>query len=192
MASTKLLHPPVTPKRTVVKHAFLAALMAFIMLIVYLGGFHKPVIKDLDIAIVTEDPAVSVSLQQNLTNALGNGLHVRSLATEDEAKEQLRNREISGAYLPQEGKAKLLLASSGSGVTAETVTKIFQQTSEQQQIPLTIEDTVPSDVNDPIGQNSFFILWLYQLVLMPPQSLLQQPICTDNPETASLSQWVQP
>lgn len=158
MTSTKLLHPPVTPKRTVVQHAFLAALMAFIMLIVYLGGFHKPVIKDLDIAIVTEDPAVSVSLQQNLTNALGNGLHVRSLATEDEAKEQLRNREISGAYLPQEGKAKLLLASSGSGVTAETVTKIFQQTSEQQQIPLTIEDVVPSDVNDPIGQNSFFYL----------------------------------
>lgn len=128
--------------------------MVFLMLLVYLGGFHKPAVHDLDIAIITDDAATSVGLEQNLTGALGDGLHVRSVASEDEAREQLKNREISAAYLPQGDHANLLLASAASSATAETVTKIFQQTAQQQGIPLAIEDAVPTEENDPIGQNS--------------------------------------
>lgn len=158
MSSSKVSTSPVPSLKTVSEHALLSTLMALIMLLAYLGGFHKPAIHDLDIAIVTDNAQTSVALQQKLNSALGDGLHIRSLASEDEAQEQLKNRQISGAYMPQKDHATLLLASADSGATAETLTKVFQKATQQQGIPLLINDVVPTDENDPIGQNIFFYL----------------------------------
>lgn len=154
----KHAHSPIPGMPALAGHALLSTLMAFLMLLLYLGGFHRPASQDLNLAIVTDNPQIAAAYQAGLQEALGEGAHIYPLASAEEARIQLQNRELQGAYIPEEGRATVLIASGASGTTAEIVNKIFQSAAQKQGVALTVEDLVPLEEADPIGQNSFFYL----------------------------------
>ncbi|MGV0422965.1 hypothetical protein ACUY28_06005 [Corynebacterium sanguinis] len=144
--------------RDVLQHIGLTTTMAFIMLLLYLGGFHNPAPRDMDIAIVTDNEAVATTLADNISEAVGDGIKFHRLDTQAEAEEQLRNRDIHGAFIPGPDSAELLTASAASATTAEVVRAIFHKVAQTQSVPLYVEDVVPLDSKDPVGQNSFFYM----------------------------------
>lgn len=142
----------------VLQHIGLTTTMAFVMLLLYLGGFHHPTPHDMDLAIVTDNDAVATALEDSISAAVGDGIEFHRLSDKTEAEDQLRNREIHGAFVPGDDSAELLTASAASATTAEVVSKIFHNVAESQSIPLYVQDVVPLDKKDPVGQNSFFYL----------------------------------
>lgn len=159
MSSTVTTDPAATsPLRHTLEHAGLPALMAFIMLLLYLGGFHHPAPHDLDLAIVSEDTHAAASLEEKLAASLGDGAHLRTVPTPDEAEQLLRTREIEAAFIPVSDSATLMTASGASATTAESVKGIFQRVAQAEAVPLAVVDVVPVAANDPIGQNNFFFL----------------------------------
>lgn len=142
----------------VLQHIGLTTTMAFVMLLLYLGGFHHPTPHDMDLAIVTDNDAVATALEDSISAAVGDGIEFHRLSDKTEAEDQLRNREIHGAFVPGDDSAELLTASAASATTAEVVSKIFHNVAESQSVPLYVQDVVPLDKKDPVGQNSFFYL----------------------------------
>ena len=142
----------------VLQHIGLTTTMAFVMLLLYLGGFHHPTPRDMDLAIVTANDSVAAALEDSIFAAVGDGIEFHRLSDRAAAEEQLRHREIQGAYIPGESSAELLTASAASATTTEVVNKIFHGVAESQSMPLFVQDIVPLDKKDPVGQNSFFYL----------------------------------
>lgn len=155
ISTTTTSHHPIRP---VLEAAGLSSLMAFIMLLLYLGGFHNPAPHDLELAVVTGDPAAAAPIEDGVVSALGDGVHVRTLGSREEAEQLLASQEISGAYIPGPGEETLLTAPAASATTADLVTKVFQRAALAEGKPLTIDDVVPLAKNDPVGQNSFFYM----------------------------------
>ncbi|MCT2287678.1 hypothetical protein M3F30_03635 [Corynebacterium sanguinis] len=151
-------HEIETPMRHTLEHAGLFSLMAFIMLLLYLGGFHHPAPHDLELAVVSENTGEAEALESKLQSALGDGAHLRTLTSPDEAAQLLRDREIEGAYIPSPNEAVLMTASAASATTADAVTKIFLNVAQAQSVPLAVKDIVPVADNDPVVQNAFFFL----------------------------------
>lgn len=142
----------------VLQHVGLTTTMAFIMLLLYLGGFHNPAPRDMDLAIVTEDAATAAALEQGITQAVGDGITFHQVSDRAEAETLLKNRDIDGAFVPDSERAVLLTASAASATTTEVVTSIFHKVAESQSAPLFVEDVVPLDSDDPVGQNAFFYM----------------------------------
>lgn len=151
---TELSHP----FHDVLQHAGLSSLMAFVMLVLYLGGFHNPTPHDMDVAIVTEDAASAAELEKGITATIGDGMTFHQVSQRSEAEEMLRNRQIQGAYIPDPQHAVLLTASAASATTADAVTKIFHSVADSQSVLLSVEDVVPLERTDPVGQNPFFYM----------------------------------
>ena len=141
-----------------IEHIGLTTLMSFIMLVLYLGGFHNPVPRDLHVGIVSENPAVYSALEEGLHSSLGDGIHVHDIDDIDEAKRAVEDRQVAGVYVPDAENSTLILASAASATTKETVVTIFQHVAEEQNTVLTIEDLIPLAKNDPVGQNAFFYM----------------------------------
>jgi len=132
--------------------------MAFIMLLLYLGGFHNPAPHDLELAVVSGDPAAAAPVEEGVTSALGDGVHFRTLASRDEAEQLLQRQEISGAYIPGPDGETVLTAPAASATTADVVTNVFQRVAQTAGKPLAVDEVVPLAKNDPVGQNSFFYM----------------------------------
>lgn len=145
------------PLRTVLSHVVVPVIMGLAMALAYLGGFHKPAPHALPVAIVgsaQEAGSVAAGLQQKA----GAALDIHTVADTAQAEDQLRNLQISGAYVPDPQRPELLVASAGSDSTTSVVTKIFTKVAAAHNAPLAVTDVVPLDENDPIGQNGFFYL----------------------------------
>lgn len=152
-------HNPENPlsMKTVLSHVVVPVIMGLAMALAYLGGFHKPAPHGVPVAVVgsaQEAGAVAAGLQQKA----GDALDVRTVATADQAKDELRHLKISGAYVPNPKRPELLVASASSDSTTSAVTKVFTKVAAAENAPLTVTDVVPLDENDPIGQNGFFYL----------------------------------
>lgn len=143
--------------KTVLSHVVVPVIMGLAMALAYLGGFHKPAPHGLPVAVVgsaQEAGALAAGLQQKA----GDALDIHTVATADQAKDELRHLKISGAYLPNPKRPELLVAGASSDSTTSVVTRVFTKTAAAQNAPLAVTDVVPLDENDPIGQNGFFYL----------------------------------
>ncbi|WP_147291504.1 hypothetical protein [Corynebacterium senegalense] len=123
------------------------------MLLLYLGGFHNPAPRNLELAVVATAP-----IEDSVTSALSDGFHLRTVDSRDEAVHLLQAREIAGAYIPGPDRDTVLTAPAASATTSDVVVKEFQQVALVEGKPLSIDDVVPLAQNDPVGQNSFFYM----------------------------------
>jgi hypothetical protein len=151
----------VVPTRTVVRHVLshlvVPVLLATGMALAYLGAFHQPQPHALRLDVVGTGPQVA-TLAQGLQNTFGDAASVRTVATADQAREELRRLEIAGAYLPDPTSPTLMLATAGSDTTAVTVQRMLGPVALASGQPLRVEDVVPTGATDPTGQGAFFYL----------------------------------
>lgn len=149
MASQQLRH--------LAGHLLTPLLMCLGMGLAYLGAFHQPEPNHLQVAIIGDTPQVKV-LAQTLKDTGGSALEVVTLPSRDEAISELRDRQLSGAYLPDPGHPELLVAKAGSDTTAMAVEAVFGQVAAREGAPLTVTDVARPADGDPTAQGLFFLL----------------------------------
>lgn len=145
------------PMKVVISHMIPTFLMGFIMTVAYLAGFHHPVPRGVPIAVVGPQ-AVTGPVIEKLQAGLGDMVSLRALPDSAAAREALNNLQVSGAFIPGQKGAEVLLAPAASDTTATIVQRVFEAVSHKTGLPITFSSVAPLAANDPAGQNAFFFL----------------------------------
>jgi hypothetical protein len=148
---------PAPALRHVLSHLLVPLLMCLGMGLAYLGALSNPHPHGVRVDIVGTGPRVQV-MAQTLQDKAGDALDIRTVPTRAAAVDELRHREISGAYLPGTTAPELLLATAGSDTTATVVQGVFDQVAAAGHQPLTVTDVVEPGAHDPTSQAFFFLL----------------------------------
>ncbi|GGV29172.1 membrane protein [Kitasatospora herbaricolor] len=138
-------------------HLLTPLLMCLGMALAYQGAFHQPVPHRLAVAVVGTTPQAG-GLAGAVQAKAGPALDVRTLATRDDAERQLRDRELTGAFVPDPRSPELIVAKAGSDTSAMAAEAVFRAVATQQGVPLTVTDIAPTAEGDPTGQGLFFLL----------------------------------
>ncbi|MET7536815.1 hypothetical protein ACFVY1_23430 [Streptomyces sp. NPDC058293] len=143
--------------RHVLTHLITPLLMCVGMGLAYMGAFVAPEPHHLPVAVVGAGPEAKV-FAQTVKDKAGDALDVRTLDSRSAAVEQLRSRDIDGAYVLSAKSPELIVATAGSDMSAITAEKIFTPVATQQGVPLKVTDVTPTVSDDPTGQGLFFLL----------------------------------
>ncbi|MGW2816409.1 hypothetical protein [Streptomyces sp. NPDC001415] len=143
--------------RHVLTHLITPLLMCLGMGLAYLGAFATPEPHHLPVAVVGAGPEAKV-FAQTVKDEAGDKLDVRTVADRATAVDQLKHRDITGAYVLNAKAPELIVASAGSDMSATAVTKVFTPVATAQGVPLKVTDVVPPDSDDPTGSGIFFLL----------------------------------
>lgn len=150
--------PPVrTALRHVLVHLLVPVLLGTGMALAYLGAFAQPEPHAVRLDVVGTGPQAAV-LASTLQDGLGNRAAVRTVPTVAAARDALTHREISGAYVPDPVRPRLLLATAASDTTAVTVERMLGPVALAQGLPLQVVDVVAVGSTDTSGQGVFFYL----------------------------------
>ncbi|WP_104103274.1 ABC transporter permease [Arthrobacter sp. 08Y14] len=157
------LHGGPRPKSRVWRYvtlAFFPLVMVSMMLTMMLGAMYQPAPRDMPVAVVgatTEQAEQAVAgLEENMSGLFD----LRALDSADEAREQVRDREITAAYvLPSaENPAATLFTNQAAGVSAQqVVSQVFGQVSAGQQMELIKEDIAPLPGQDSMGMATMYL-----------------------------------
>lgn len=143
--------------RHVLTHLITPLLMCLGMGLAYLGAFATPEPHHLPVAVVGAGPEAKV-FAQTVKDKAGDKLDVRTVADRAVAVDQLKHRDITGAYVLNAKAPELIVASAGSDMSATAVTKVFTPVATAQGVPLKVTDVVPPVSDDPTGSGIFFLL----------------------------------
>ncbi|KOU38436.1 hypothetical protein [Streptomyces sp. WM6378] len=143
--------------RHVLTHLITPLLMCLGMGLAYLGAFATPEPHHLPVAVVGAGPEAKV-FAQTVKDEAGDKLDVRTVADRGTAVDQLKHRDISGAYVLNSKAPELIVASAGSDMSATAVEKVFTPVASAQGVPLKVTDVVPPVSGDPTGSGIFFLL----------------------------------
>ncbi len=127
------------------------------MSLAYLGAFHQPTPHELPVAIVGSSAETQV-FAQTLADKDPDGLSVRTVATDAEARRLVADRTLTAAYEPTSTAATLLVSTAASETSANVAQKIFLPVAYSQKLPFTVVDVVPTATHDSTGQGLFFLL----------------------------------
>ncbi|MBO1754530.1 hypothetical protein J4030_05330 [Allobranchiibius sp. CTAmp26] len=143
--------------KTVLSHVLVPIVMGLVMAAAYLGGFHKPAPHNIPLAVVgTTQQAQPIA--DALQRAVGDAATVRVLPNAAEATREIRQLDLSGAYVPGAHQAVVLTGAAASDSTKTVVTQVFSPVAIKQGVPMSVKDVAPVSSDDPIGQNGFFFL----------------------------------
>jgi hypothetical protein len=163
-ATTSRLLQQVTPAVSALRafgdigrHLLIPLFLATGMALAYLGAFHQPTPHALPTAVVGTSVEAKVFAQQ-LNDASDGALTVRTVPTADDARQMIRDRELSGAYQTVGDHAVLFVSPADSATTATAVTEAFAPIAYAQHQPLKVQDVVPVNSHDRSGQGLFFLL----------------------------------
>ncbi|MGI5447285.1 hypothetical protein ACQEVM_16175 [Streptomyces sp. CA-243310] len=143
--------------RHVLTHLLTPLLMCLGMGLAYMGAFVQPEPHHMPVAIVGEGPR-AMTLAQTVKNEAGDALDVRTIAHRSDAVAELKDRHITGAYVPSEATPELIVATAASDTGATVVEKIFTPIAAGHGAPLKVTDVVGNVEDDPTGQGLFFLL----------------------------------
>lgn len=139
---------------------------------IYAGSMHAPTPRDLPVA-VAGSAAQAQPLADSLNATGGSPVEVRVVATADEARQLVHDREIAGALaLPAAGPgddAVLYTAQAAGAAQVQMVQSVFQPVADAQQLTLDQQDIAPLPASDGMGVTTLFtaIGWMlagYMLV----------------------------
>ncbi|RKE20166.1 hypothetical protein [Streptomyces sp. TLI_171] len=143
--------------RHVLTHLVTPLLMCLGMGVAYLSAFHAPAPHHLKVAVV--GPAAQAQpLARALQDKAGDGLDVTTVAGPDAARQQLLDRDLVAAYVPDAAAPTLLVATASSETSATAAEKVFTQVAAHQGKPLAVQELTPLPAGDPTGQGLFFLL----------------------------------
>jgi len=139
------------------RHLLIPLFLATGMALAYLGAFHEPTPHELPTAVVGTSVEARV-FAQKLNDGAHGALTVRTVATADDARRLIQEREISGAYQTVGDHAVLFVSPAASATTATAVTEAFAPIAYATGRPLQVQDVVPVGPSDRSGQGLFFLL----------------------------------
>lgn len=132
-------------------------LMVGMMITGYLAAMHNPQPHHLPIAVVASDAPRAQSFADALSGTEGDAVQTRVVATAEEAKQQVIDREVPGAVVLGEGKATLYTASAAGASQVSVVAQLVAPTAAAEHLVVTPEDLVPLPGNDPAGLGAMFL-----------------------------------
>ncbi|MFF1904033.1 hypothetical protein [Kitasatospora sp. NPDC058218] len=138
-------------------HLITPLLMCLGMALAYQGAFHQPEPHHLKVAVVGTS-AQAQGLADAVRAKAGPALDVSTLPTREAAEQQLRDRELVGAFLPDTRSPELIVAKGGSDTSAMAAEAVFQNVTDKQGVPLAVTDLTTPSKGDPTGQGLFFLL----------------------------------
>ncbi|MFG2847965.1 hypothetical protein ACGF12_33070 [Kitasatospora sp. NPDC048296] len=138
-------------------HLLTPLLMCLGMALAYQGAFHQPEPHHLKVAVVGTTAPNQV-LAQTIKDKAGDALDVTTLPDRQSAEQQLRDRDLVGAYVPDVKHPQLLVAKANSDTSEVAAEAVFQTVAAHQGVPLTVTDVAPLAAGDPTGQGIFFLL----------------------------------
>jgi hypothetical protein len=155
VSGRKAPHPAV---QYVVLGAF-PFLMVVLMVGIMLSGMHKPMPRDLPVAVVSSNAQAAEQTAHGLEKSLGSSFDIRALTSPDEAKRQIHDRDIAGAYvLPESGGKAQILSAGGAGMSQQQVVqRTFGQIAAQQGTQTENVDLAPLPAHDSMGTVTLYL-----------------------------------
>ncbi|MFE2727032.1 hypothetical protein [Kitasatospora sp. NPDC059327] len=138
-------------------HLLTPLLMCLGMALAYQGAFHQPEPHHLKVAVVGTS-AQAQGLADAVRAKAGPALDVSTLPSREAAEQQLRERRLVGAFLPDARSPELLVAKGGSDTSAMAAEAVFQNVTDRQGVSLAVTDLTTPSKGDPTGQGLFFLL----------------------------------
>ncbi|MFJ6619493.1 hypothetical protein ACIQOW_18170 [Kitasatospora sp. NPDC091335] len=138
-------------------HLITPLLMCLGMALAYQGAFHQPEPHHLKVAVVGTTPQAR-GLAQAIQGRAGDALDVRTVDDRAAAEQQLRDRDLVGAFVPDVRSPELIVAKGNSETSVVAATAVFTNVTDQQGVPLHVTDLTTPAEGDPTGQGLFFLL----------------------------------
>ncbi|MEU9076051.1 hypothetical protein [Kitasatospora sp. NPDC048538] len=138
-------------------HLITPLLMCLGMALAYQGAFHQPEPRHLAVAVVGTD-AQAQGLARAVRAEAGDALDVRTLPDRAAAEQQLRDRTLVGAFVPDAHRPELVVAKGNSETSVVAATAVFSTVTDRQGVPLHVTDLTTPAEGDPTGQGLFFLL----------------------------------
>ncbi|MFJ4005878.1 hypothetical protein ACIPWL_20850 [Streptomyces sp. NPDC090023] len=143
--------------RHVLTHLITPLLMCIGMGLAYMGAFVTPEPHHMPVAVVGAGPEAKV-FAQTVKDTAGDKLDVRTVTSRADAVELVKDRHVTGAYVPSAHEPELIVASAASDMGATAVEKVFTPVAAHQGAPLKVTDIAKPVSDDPTGQGLFFLL----------------------------------
>ncbi|MFJ9443585.1 hypothetical protein ACIRRH_17175 [Kitasatospora sp. NPDC101235] len=138
-------------------HLITPLLMCLGMALAYQGAFHQPEPHHLKVAVVGTTPQAQ-RLAQAIQGKAGDALDVRTVDDRAAAEQQLRDRDLVGAFVPDARSPELIVAKGNSDTSVVAATAVFTNVTDRQGVPLHVTDLTTPAEGDPTGQGLFFLL----------------------------------
>ncbi|MFE9256911.1 DUF3533 domain-containing protein [Streptomyces sp. NPDC006879] len=147
----------VTTRAALLVIGVLALQLAFITS--YIGAFHQPSPHEIPLAVVAPTEPLAQRTVEQLATLPGDPLSPRAVSGEQEALQQIRNREVDGALIVNaRGSTDRLLVASGEGAAlSQALEVVVGRVEAAQQRSLRIIDVAPSAPGDARGLSSFYL-----------------------------------
>ncbi|MDX2939107.1 ABC transporter permease [Streptomyces ipomoeae] len=123
------------------------------------ASLHQPEIRDMPVVVVGASQAQTEQATKDLQQGLGDLVSLTTSTSLDKATDQIREREIVGAYvLPtaKGGEAKLYTSSAAGAGQHNALREMFQQIAQSQKMPLEMTDIKALNASDSNGSNSMY------------------------------------
>ena len=153
-------------------------LMVTMMYATYVGTMHSPAPKDVPVAVVGTGQAAQ-AVVSGLESAQGEAVEVRRVATADEARELLDDREIAGALeVPAGGggEAVIYTASAAGASQASTVQQLLAPVAAEHEWQPRMEETAPLPDGDMSGTAVLFAAMGMMLAGYVPLSVMTMSV----------------
>ncbi|MFE7530460.1 hypothetical protein ACFU7Y_32805 [Kitasatospora sp. NPDC057542] len=138
-------------------HLITPLLMCLGMALAYQSAFHQPEPHHLKVAVVGTTPQAQ-GLAQAIQGKAGDALDVRTVDDRAAAEQQLRDRDLVGAFVPDAKSPELIVAKGNSDTSVVAATEVFTNVTDRQGVPLHVTDLTTPAEGDPTGQGLFFLL----------------------------------
>ncbi|MET9345766.1 DUF3533 domain-containing protein [Streptomyces termitum] len=151
------LKSAVTPRAALLVVGVFALQLLFITS--YVGALHNPKPVDVPFGVVAPE-RVADRLVGQLEKLPGDPLDPRAVASADEARDKILNREIDGALVvdPAGRTDTLLVASGGGTVLSSALEKITTRVVATQQRTVRTVDVAPASPQDFDGLSAFYLV----------------------------------
>ncbi|WP_199700453.1 ABC transporter permease [Galactobacter valiniphilus] len=163
MVNMPSLHGGPRPKTRFWRYAsliFFPFAMVALMLSCMLGAMQSPTPRDMPVAVVGASTQQAQQAVDGMNERLGDMFDLRVVESSNEAREQVEDREIVGAFvLPsRENPQATVITNQSAGSSAEqTVTRVFTQVAQAQQLEVVNDDVAPLPERDSMGSVTLYV-----------------------------------
>ena len=125
----------------------------------YVFAFHSPSFKNVPVAVVGQS-SVMQPVAQQIQSASKGAVKVSVIESLSDAKSEVRRGDIAAAYVPEQGKATLVVASANSFQLSSLAREFFQPVAAASNAVLTTDDVAPLPTRDSFGTSLFYLTLL--------------------------------
>ncbi|MEO7904996.1 MAG: ABC transporter permease [Candidatus Saccharimonadales bacterium] len=118
----------------------------------YVGAFHAPSFRGLDVGVVANDQTATIEQQ------LGDKVDLTIYQTVDQAKQAVRDGEVAGVYHPGQTQDRLYVASAVQMQAGMIASQVFVPLADRANHDLTTVDVAPLPAHDAFGMTAMYLM----------------------------------